>query len=44
MKGKIVDVLEKDINWEIKLFDFKVVIGMRTGVDAMKFCAFIRKN
>jgi molecular chaperone GrpE len=22
MKGKIVDVLEKDINWEIKLFDF----------------------
>jgi molecular chaperone GrpE len=27
MKGKIVDVLERDINWEIKLFDFKVVIG-----------------
>jgi hypothetical protein len=31
MKGKIVDVLERDINWEIKLFDFKVVMAvMRT--------------
>jgi hypothetical protein len=46
MKGKIVDVLEKDINWEINYSISKVVIGvMRTGVDAMNWvCAFIRKN
>jgi hypothetical protein len=45
MKGKIVDVLEKDINWEINYSILKYRAVMRTGVDAMNWvCAFIRKK